>query len=285
MGNLQREDLEYLNDAKRTNTILRGVVKTVSSKRTSNDNLELAHLMLENGIMVICPKNEFSEYKHSTIRQFAGTFQEFIVTEVNITEKFALVSVKEAQRIKRESFLNELQDMEKSGSHEAAVFEATVSGVNVRTNNILLTINGCDAYMYKRHWDYNKIKVIEDVVNVGETVNVKILRYDAERKIFQVSRKAAMEDPFDKIHEYKEMLSVAGRVTAVDKINGIYVMLDNGLEIKAMKPRALEEPLVGEVVTCRVHSIDEENRKAKVVITGYPRAKMRVKNVASFLFE
>lgn len=285
MSNLLREELEFLNEAKRTNQILRGVVKTVSSKKISNGYLEMAHIMLENGTMVICPKDEFSVYKHSTIRQFAGSIQEFIVKDVNLTERFALVSVKDAQNIKRNTFLNQLRDMEIEGTLESAVFEATVSGVNVKTNNIMLTINGCEAYMYKRHWDYNRIKAIEDVVSIGETVPVKILRYDTERHIFQLSRKAAMDDPFDKIHEYKQMLSVAGRVTSVDKINGIYVMLDNGLEVKAMKPRAIEEPLVGEVVTCRVHSINEELRHAKVVITGYPRKKMRVKNVASFLFE
>jgi small subunit ribosomal protein S1 len=52
-----------------------------------------------------------------------------------------------------------------------------------------------------------------------------------------------------------------------------------------MKPAYLEEPIVGDIVSCTVRSIDKKKRHAKVVIVGYPRGKKKRKDLGAFLFE
>ena len=287
------EQLEELARYRRNNEIVRGVVQSVGTKKTRvledgkyvEKEMDVAVFLLEGGVTAYCPENEFSEYEFKSLNGFTGSIQEFIIDHLDIEGKMAAVSVKKADRIKRNRLFSQLEDMETKKSLKDATFKGTVSGYNPQTNRIFVRVGGADCFMMANDWNWGRVRDLASQIERGTTIEVKVLRFDKERELIQVSRRHAIEDPFKKLEQLKDMQTVAGKVTGVDPIHGIFVQLDVGLEVKGIKPRTLEEPVVGDIVSCSIRSIDRAKRHAKVVIVNYPRGKKQRKDVGAFLFE
>lgn len=287
------EELDVIYRAWRNNEILKGVVRSVGFKDFRvlengsyiKKRVEILSFVLEEGIIAYCPAHEFSEHQYNSLTGFVGTIQEFIIENVDLEEGIALVSVRKADEIKKQRFWDELESLQEKGQLSDKIFDGTISGFNPETERIFVRVNGVDCFMLKYDWDYGRIRNIQEQIERGATIKVKVLRFDKERQLVQVSRKDTFEDPFNKLEELKEQEAIAGKVTAVDTRHGIFVQLDVGLEVKGMKPRHLPEPVVGDIVTCRVREIDRKNRRCKVVIIGYPRGKKTRKDIGAFLFE
>ncbi|PMC34274.1 RNA-binding protein [Bacillus sp. UMB0899] len=245
---------------------------------------EVAIFRLEGGVKAFCPSSEFSEHSFKTLNGFVGTYQNIVITRLDLEHQLAIVSVKKADKISRENFWNTIKYLDKKGELKNEVFDGVVWGINEKNERIHVRVNGTDCFMLKYDWDWNNNIDISSVVERGTKIPVKVLRYDEEVNIIQVSRKDTMEDPFKKLEQMKEMEVVVGRVHNVHPIHGIFVNLEEGVRLKAIKPRHLPEPLVGEIVSCRIREIDAKNRKGKVVIVDYPQGKKKRNDIGSFLF-
>ncbi|KZE68035.1 ribosomal protein S1 domain protein [Fictibacillus phosphorivorans] len=287
------EQLNHLAQIKRDREIVKGVVTSVGSKKAKvlengkyvPKQVEVATFLLEGGVTAYCSKDEFSEFEFKSLNGFTGTMQEFVIEHLDLEDKIAIVSVKKADDIKKAKFFNQLQQLEASGDLKNQVFEGTVWGVNPKSRRVFVRVNGADCFMLPNDWSWERGRNIEQSVDRGEKITVKVRRFDKEQGLIQVSRRHTMEDPFKKLEALMGMDTVAGRISGVDPVHGIFVQLDVGLEVKGIKPSYLEEPVVGDIVACKVRTIDKKNRHAKVVLVSYPRGKKKRKDVGAFLFE
>ncbi|MEI2356712.1 30S ribosomal protein S1 [Mesobacillus zeae] len=287
------EQLENLARLKRNKEIVKGVIYSVGKKKARvleedkyvEKEMEIAVFLLEGGITAYCPANEFSDYEFKTLNGFTGTMQEFIIDHFDIENKTAVVSVKKADQIKKEKFMSELQALQDVGALEEKLFEGVVWGMNPKTRRVFVRVNGADCFMLPNDWSWERSRSLEHQIDRGEKIQVKVRRFDKENNLIQVSRRHTLEDPFKKLERLKDMDTVAGKITSVDPIHGIFVQLDVGLEVKGIKPSYLDEPIVGDIVSCSIRSIDKKNRHAKVVIVNYPRGKKKRKDLGAFLFE
>lgn len=287
------QQLEELARSRRNREIIKGVMISVGNKTTKvledgkyvDKSMELAVFQLEGNITAYCPSNEFSRHEYKSLNGFTGSIQEFIIITLNLDDKIAIVSVREADNIKRVAFMEQLTELEETEELKNAVFKGIVSGFNPNTRRIFVRVNGADCYMLPNDWSWERSRSVETLFDRGEEIEVKVLRFDKENSLIQVSRRSTIEDPFNKLDTLKEMNTIAGKVTAVSPIHGIFVQLDVGLEVKGIKPNYLDEPVPGDIVSCVIRSVDKKNRKARVTITGYPRGKKKLKDPASFLFE
>ncbi|WP_374717737.1 S1 RNA-binding domain-containing protein [Neobacillus sp.] len=286
------EQLENLARMKRNREIVQGVITSIVTKKAKvlegdkyeDKEMEVAIFLLEGGVTAYCPATEFSDYEYKSLNGFTGSKQEFIIDHFDLESKTAVVSVKKADQIKKEKFYNELEALNESGELQQRVFEGVVWGFNPKTRRIFVRINGANCFMLPNDWSWER-RNVEHQIQRGETIQVKILRFDKEQDLIQVSRRHTLEDPLKKLERLKDMQSIAGRITKVDPVHGIFVQIDVDLEVKGIKPSYLEEPIVGDIVSCVIRSIDREKRHARVVITGYPRGKKKRKDLGSFLFE
>jgi small subunit ribosomal protein S1 len=286
------EQLENLARMKRNREIVQGVITSIVTKKAKvlegdkyeDKEMEVAIFLLEGGVTAYCPATEFSEYEYKSLNGFTGSKQEFIIDHFDLESKTAVVSVKKADQIKKEKFYNELEALNENGELQQRVFEGIVWGFNPKTRRIFVRINGANCFMLPNDWSWER-RNVEHQIQRGETIQVKILRFDREQDLIQVSRRHTLEDPLKKLERLKDMQSIAGRITKVDPVHGIFVQIDVDLEVKGIKPSYLEEPIVGDIVSCVIRSIDREKRHARVVITGYPRGKKKRKDLGSFLFE
>ncbi|KAA6446909.1 S1 RNA-binding domain-containing protein [Bacillus swezeyi] len=289
----EQTQLDNLARIHRNKEIIKGAVRSVGFKemRIHTENgyekirKEIAYIALEGGITAYCPAEEFSERDFKSLNGFTGTIQEVIIDHLELENQIAIVSVKKADEIKKQRFISEIDYLTEKGTLDEVTYEGTVSGYNPKTQRIFVRVKGTDCFMLPQDWDWNRVRNLQDVIERGQKIQVKVLRFDPERDLVQVSRKDTIPDPWDAIENLKEMNTVAGKVSGVSQVHGIFVQLENGLEVKGLKPAKVEEPNVGDVVSCVVRSVDRENRRAKVVIVGYPRGKKKRKDVGDFLFE
>lgn len=289
-----QEDLELLTRAKRNSEIVTAIVRTVGFRkmpvvgengRVETKEQEVAILNLAGGVTAYCLASEISEREFKSLTGFAGTMQEVIIDRLDLENQIATVSVKQADKIKAENLWSELNYLEKKNELQEKTYTGIVTGYNAETNNVFVRISGVDTFMNRADWDHGYTPNLADVVDRGKKIEVKVKRFNQENKLIQVSRKAATIDPFEFLKASENDKAIVARVTEVHPIHGIFVKMDNNLEVKAMKPRSLAEPIVDDIVAVRIHSIDHKKRRAKVVIIDYPQGKRQRKDVAGFLFE
>ncbi|MCM3619727.1 S1 RNA-binding domain-containing protein [Sutcliffiella horikoshii] len=288
-----KEELDDLARAHRNQEIIEGIVQSVGflnlpvqeDGKTVIKETEVAIFRLRGGVKAYCPESEFSERKFKTLNGFVGSIQNMVIERIDLDHQIAIVSVKKADKIKSETFWSNLEYLQKKEALNEEIFEGTVSGVNGKSDTIHVRVDGVDCFMLRNDWDWNRTFDISTAVDRGSKIKVKVIKFDKEQGLVRVSRKHTMEDPFSKLENLKEMEVVAGRVVEVSQIHGLFVQIEEGVVLKAIKPRSLEEPVVGDIVSCRIREIDPRRRRGKVVIVDYPRGKKKIKDLGSFLFE
>lgn len=287
-----QEALEALAEKFRFQEIVDGVIRSsihmklpVIREDGTKEEVEEDTLIVQlpGGITGYCAASEFRERDYRSFARFIGTTQAFVITDLNLEHQIALLSEKKAAARLRDMFWDEIVAAEEEGTLQEEVYDAVVSGYNQQKGIIYARINGQDAYMFRREWSWYEREIVD--AQVGETIQVKIELFDKENRILRISRRKALPDPFDFLTTLRKDQLIAGKVAAVHPIHGLFVEVENGVVLKAGKIRQLEEPSVGDVVTCRVRSITPEKRQGKLMIIDYPRGKRKRKDLGSFLFE
>ncbi|WP_036803207.1 hypothetical protein [Pontibacillus halophilus] len=288
--------LQHLSMLRRNREITSGIVRSVGKRKMPVEEggkmvtreVETAIFNLKGGFVGFCPIHEFGEQNFSSLTGFVGTTHEFIIEELISDEEsdthIAIVSVKKADKQKKEAFWDRMKLVEGEGALDKENFEGYITGYSMETRKIYVKVNGQDCFMNMNDWDHERYSDIRGEVQRNMTIPVKVLRFKEDTEQVQVSRKAAIPDPFQELLKYEQDDAIVGRVSAIDPRHGIFVQLDNKLELKGTVPRQIPDPVVGEKVSCKIRDINVKERKGRVVIIGYPEGKKKVNDLDSFLY-
>lgn len=285
------EALEYLADKHRKSEVVEGVIRSLKTLKVPQEvngemkSVEQTTLLvaLPGGVTGYCPATAFRERSFRSYTQFVSHKDSFVITEIDLENQIAILSAVKAAEQMSEILWGKLEAHEQEGSLSLESFEAVVTSYNQKSGVIHVRISGQDAYMFRDEWSWRERDVID--AQQGEKIQVKVVMFDKEQKLLRVSRRLALPDPYALLDTLRAGDIIAGRVSDVHPINGLYVEVENGVVLKGSKVRALEEPDVGDYVTCRVKNVDPEKRKGRVVILSYPRGKREKKDLGSFLFD
>ncbi len=289
--------LEVLAAARRNQEPIKAMVRSVGERKmpvfdkesgkTVTKNVECAVFELEGGVKGLCPSFEFSGHEFRSLVGFVGTVHDLIVLELDSENKLAVVSVKRADQVKKDRFWSKLETLQKQGEEElrSVDFEGVITGHNLQSQTIFVKVEGQDCFLKRNDFDHTQVRNIAEEAERNSKVTVRVVRFNKETNQVQVSRKLALVDPFEELRQYKEDDAVVGTVSGVHPEHGIFVQLKKGVQIKASKPKDLEPPIVGDIVTLRIKNVDFEKRQARSVIIGYPQGKKKLKDVTSFLYE
>lgn len=238
---------------------------------------------LPDGVTGYCPGHDFREFNIKSFHRFVGTKDAFVITKLDLENKIAFLSGTIANEMLADHLWTELKAAEKAGTLGAKEYKATVTGINTQKGVVHTRIQGQDAYMFRSEWSWNDREGID--ANVGEEINVKVIAFDSNVKMIRVSRKQTLADPMKYLDQIKKDDVIAGKVVQVSPQHGIFVEVETGVVLKGTKPRALEEPDVGDLVSCRVAKVDSVKRRGRVILLNYPQGKRKKKDLGSFLFE
>ena len=141
---------------------------------------------------------------------------------------------------------------------------------NLTDNGAFVDLGGVDGLLHITDMAWKRVKHPSEIVNVGDEITVKVLKFDRERTRVSLGLKQLGEDPWVAIAKrYPEGTKLTGRVTNLTDY-GCFVEIEEGVEglvhvsemdwtNKNIHPSKVVN--VGDVVEVMVLDIDEERRR------------------------
>jgi len=198
-----------------------------------------------------------------------GKSLEFKVIKLDQRRNNVVVSrravVEQEYSEEREQLLSELQE----GN--------TVKGIvkNLTDYGAFVDLGGIDGLLHITDMAWKRVKHPSEVVNVGDEIEVKILKFDRERQRVSLGMKQLGDDPWkDLARRYPPQSRLFGKVTNIADY-GCFVEIEDGVEglvhvsemdwtNKNVNPSRIVQ--VGEEVEVMVLEIDEERRRISLGI-------------------
>ncbi|AXY32589.1 30S ribosomal protein S1 [Yersinia pseudotuberculosis] len=141
---------------------------------------------------------------------------------------------------------------------------------NLTDYGAFVDLGGVDGLLHITNMAWKRVKHPSEIVNVGDEITVKVLKFDRERTRVSLGLKQLGEDPWVAIAKrYPESTKLTGRVTNLTDY-GCFVEIEEGVEglvhvsemdwtNKNIHPSKVVN--VGDVVEVMVLDIDEERRR------------------------
>ncbi|MCG7585333.1 30S ribosomal protein S1 [Photobacterium sp. OFAV2-7] len=141
---------------------------------------------------------------------------------------------------------------------------------NLTDYGAFVDLGGVDGLLHITDMAWKRVKHPSEIVNVGDEINVKVLKFDRERTRVSLGLKQLGEDPWVAIAKrYPEGTKLSGRVTNLTDY-GCFVEIEEGVEglvhvsemdwtNKNIHPSKVVN--VGDEVEVMVLDIDEERRR------------------------
>jgi small subunit ribosomal protein S1 len=174
--------------------------------------------------------------------------------------------------VSRKQIMEEAQNEKKSKTLEHLQEGAVLTGVvkNLTEYGAFVDLGGIDGLLHITDMSWGRLTHPRDLVNVGDQIQVKVLKYDKDKQRVSLGFKQLTPDPWlDATHRYPVGAHVNGRVISVTDY-GAFVELEQGIEglvhvsemtwSKRMKhPTKLVN--VGDTVECAVLSVNPQERR------------------------
>jgi small subunit ribosomal protein S1 len=198
-----------------------------------------------------------------------GKSLEFKVIKLDKRRNNVVVSrravVEQEYSAEREALLEELQE----GN--------TVKGIvkNLTDYGAFVDLGGIDGLLHITDMAWKRVKHPSEVVEVGQEIDVKILKFDRERQRVSLGMKQLGDDPWkDLARRYPPQTRIFGKITNIADY-GCFVEIEDGVEglvhvsemdwtNKNVNPARVVS--VGEEVEVMVIEIDEERRRISLGI-------------------
>ena len=156
---------------------------------------------------------------------------------------------------------------------EGAVLKGVVK--NLTDYGAFVDLGGIDGLLHITDMAWKRVRHPSEVVEVGQELDVRVLKYDSERNRVSLGLKQMGEDPWDNIaRRYPANTRVFGKVTNVTDY-GAFVEIEPGVEglvhvsemdwtNKNVNPAKIVQ--VGDEIQVMVLDVDEERRRISLGI-------------------
>ena len=179
--------------------------------------------------------------------------------------------------VSRRSVLEAENSAEREALLESLQEGQQVKGIvkNLTDYGAFVDLGGVDGLLHITDMAWKRVKHPSEIVNVGDEIDVKVLKYDRERNRVSLGLKQLGEDPWVAIKaRYPESTRVTARVTNLTDY-GCFAELEEGVEglvhvsemdwtNKNIHPSKVVQ--VGDEVEVMVLDIDEERRRISLGI-------------------
>jgi small subunit ribosomal protein S1 len=181
-------------------------------------------LTVDIGIKAFLPGSQVEVRPVRNLDGYVGTEIEVRVIKLNKKRGNVVISRKE--------LLEEDQNAKKSVTlatlEEGSVLTGTVK--NLTDYGAFVDMGGLDGLLHITDMSWGRLTHPRDLVNVGDEIQVKVLKFDKEKQRVSLGFKQLTPDPWlDAIERYPVGAQVKGRVLSVTDY-GSFVELEQGIE-------------------------------------------------------
>jgi len=255
-----RAVLTALEDAYNRNLPVEGTVTEVS-----RGGFEVQVM----GLKAFCPISQIDSKYCKNPDEYLNQTHTFVITRFEEGDENIVLSRREylqhEAKKRAEAFWEKIE--------EGNVYEGTVTAI--RDFGVFVDIGGIDGLLHISEISYERIENIEEVLKVGQTMDVAVKSIDRDRRKISLSLKSLMDDPWGAaIKKLSSGGEFKGKVMRM-KTFGAFVQLFPGVEglvhiSRLGTDRRHQHPKevlkIGDIITVRVLEINEANRKISLTM-------------------
>ncbi len=217
-----------------------------------------------DGAVAFLPGSQVDVRPIKDVTPLLGLEQPFQILKMDRSRGNIVVSRRSIMEESRAEALGELMKTLKEGE----VIEGMVK--NITEYGAFIDLGGIDGLLHVTDMSWKRINHPSDVLEVGQTVKVRVIRFNQETKRVSLGMKQLEEDPWAGIEtKYPVKTKLEGKVTNVTDY-GAFIELDDGIEglshvtdmswtHKGVHPNQLVS--VGQMVEVLVLDVDPDKRR------------------------
>ncbi len=216
-----------------------------------------------NGVRVFVPASQTGLRRNEPMSQLVKTTVRLRITEVNRARHRVVGSIRAVEAEEKAAAAAQIWDNIEVGKHYTGTVKSLTS------YGAFVDIGGVDGMVHISELSWSRIKHPSEVVSVGDTVDVYVIKADAEKKKISLGMKNPTENPWEtflskyevgdeadvKIVKLMSFGAFAEVVPGVDGLIHISQIADHRVE----KPE--DELAEGDVVKVKITDINTETKK------------------------
>jgi small subunit ribosomal protein S1 len=225
-------------------------------------------LILDLGVRGFLPASLVDIRRVQNLDEFMGETLECKVIELNRSRNNVVLSrravLEEERKEVREQILGNLAP--------GQVVEGKIS--NIVDFGAFVDLDGIDGLIHISELSWSHVNHPSEILDIGDTVTVKVLDIDRDRQRISLGLKQTQEDPWQKVvNEYGEGDTLDGEVTKVVQF-GAFVQILPGVEglvhISELAQHHVESPgevvAPGDSVRVKILEVDDERRRLSLSV-------------------
>src|SRR2546423_1316918 len=225
-------------------------------------------LIIDLGVRGFLPASLVDIRRVPNLDEFLGQTLECKVIELNRSRNNVVLSrravLEEQRREDRERILDRLQP--------GLVVEGQIS--NIVDFGAFVDLNGIDGLIHISELSWSHVNHPSEILDIGQTVQVKVLDIDRDRQRISLGLKQTQEDPWQRVVDtYHVGDELEGKVTKVVTF-GAFVEILDGVEglvhISELAPHHVENPrevvIPDDEIRVKILEIDSERRRLSLSV-------------------
>jgi len=235
-----------------------------------------------NGIKGFLPISQIDMYRVERPEEYMNQKLRCLVTEVEPAERNLVVSRRALLEREREEDRAKFWESVQEGQVRTGIVR------NIMPFGVFVDLGGADGMVPMSELAWARVEKPEDVVKLGQTVQVKVLRIDQTTRKVSLSLRALAASPWDTLQERIGIGStITGKVSRVAEF-GAFVEIEPGIEglihvseLGTQRIRRVTDVVKeGQVLTVEVLGIDMETRRISLSLRAIMAASQRAEQAA-----
>lgn len=221
-------------------------------------------LSVDIGVKAFLPGSQIDLRPVRNMDVYIGKKYKFKVIKFNKKRGNIVLSRRALLEQERENLRSQTLDAMKEGSIVRGIVK------NITDYGAFIDLGGMDGLLHITDMSWGRVKHPSELVNVGDEVEVKVLKFDNEKERVSLGMKQLKEDPWDSVAAgFPVGAKVSGKIVSLADY-GAFVELAEGIEglihVSEMSwTKRVKHPSqlikVGDEVECQVLEVDGENRR------------------------
>lgn len=221
-------------------------------------------LSVDIGVKAFLPGSQIDLRPVRNIDAFIGKTYKFKVIKFNKKRGNIVLSRRALLEEERESLRSQTLDSMKEGSRVKGLVK------NVTDYGAFIDLGGMDGLLHITDMSWGRVKHPSEILNVGDEVEVVVLKFDNEKERVSLGMKQLQDDPWNSVvAKFPTGMKLNGKIVSLADY-GAFVELSDGVEglihVSEMSwTKRVKHPSqivkVDDVVDVQVLEVDTQNRR------------------------